>query len=933
MIASRLRRAAGVAALLLACALPPAAAQVMADPWQSWASADSAHFRVHYRSALRAQAEAVAGAAERVWPLVTARLQWQPAARTEIVVYTEADLANGNATPLPYNQIGVYLAPPDDGELLDDSAWLDLLLRHEFTHVVQFDEVRGAPRWVQAVFGRWPWFLPNLLQPGWAVEGLAVTGEGEAAAGEGRLRGPMFEAWLRAERRRGFIGLAELNADGRALPVAKQYLYGAYFYDFLARRYGADKIPAWVANYSGNLLPRLYSNPLPLTGKTMDALWQEFLADLARQVDERGGAPQPEAIGARLLGPVFDIPAVVALPGGELLAIVDDGWQARRIVRIAADGSRHDGPRVGPAARLTANAAGAVLVTQPDLCDMTYLAYDVYRLDGDRLVQLSTCAHLRRAIQLGAEVLALQLDAGATRLVRLEAGGAVTPLFTPPPGTDLIDLEAAGAGRRIALISHRAADWQLIEIDLDHPDDAPRTLVQRAAPLMSLRRGRDGLEFIAAVDNRLEVWRLAGDSIQRLTRSDTAVVDHGGSAADGSLATVAIDGGGYALHRLPAARPLQTLPADAGAPAPVAAVPVDDAGVLGPARPYAAWRSVYPRAWLPAVTLDRGLRAWGATTYGADALGWHQYAATAQWETQTRQWLGSAEYLFWQTAGLSLSRTLSTLTLDGDRPVVVDQRTQAQGIAVLPLDRIERRIHLGAGAAIDRTLRTDRGAGTVTRLQDQRLLALLAQVDSSMGNWYSEGPNRGLSASLQYETYRPFAGADPARYDGAVTRADLRGYLPLGHSVLALRATEVRASGRTAPFQLGGASDPLLQLGPVLDSRTLALRGYDGNEAVLRGANAAVASVEWRTPLADIDRHAMVPAFGIARLSAAAYFDVGGAWNQGHGPERWHRGIGFELLGEVKVAYALPLLLRLGIAQGLDAPRGTRGYLTLGRSF
>ncbi|MBU6257170.1 MAG: hypothetical protein KGL18_02720 [Burkholderiales bacterium] len=932
MIASRLRRAAGAAALLLAGASAPAAAQVMADPWQPWSSADSAHFRVHYRSAQRAQAEAVAAAAERAWPSVTGRLQWRPAGRTDIVVHTESDLANGDATALPYNEIGVYLAPPDDGELLDDSAWLDLLLRHEYSHVVQFDEVRGAPRWLQAVFGRWPWFVPNLLQPGWAIEGLAVSGEGDPAAGRGRLRGPLYEAWLRADRRHGFIGLAELNADGRALPVTKQYLYGAYFYDFLARRYGADKIPAWVANYSGNLLPRLYSNPLPLTGKTMDALWAEFLADLAQQVDARAGAPQPEALGARLLGPVFDIPSVVALPGGALLAVVDDGWQARRIVRIAADGSRRDGPRVDPAARLTVNATGAVLVTQPDLCRITDLAYDVYRLEGDRLVQLSHCAHLRRAITLGSEVLALQLDAGATRLVRLEAGGAVTPLYQPPPGTDLIDLAAAGAGRRVALISHHDADWRLIEIDLDHPGAAPRTLVQRAAPLLSLRRGRDGLEFIAAVDNRLEVWRLAGASIERLTRSDTAVVAQGGSGSDGSLATVVVAAGGYELHRLAAPRPLQTLPADAGAPAAVAAAPATVA-VLGPARPYAAWRSVYPRAWMPAVTLDRGLRAWGATTYGSDALAWHQYAATAQWETQTRQWLGSAEYLFWQTAGLAVSRTLSTLEVAGDRPVVYDQRTQAQGIVVLPLDRLERRIHLGAGAALDRTLRTDRTAGTVTRLQDQRLLALLAQVDSSIGNWYSEGPNRGLTASLQYETYRPFAGADPARYDGAVTRADLRGYLPLGRSVLALRATEVRASGRTAPFQLGGANDPLLQLGPLLDSRTLALRGYDGHDAALRGANAAVASVEWRMRLSDIDRHAMVPALGIARLSATAFVDVGGAWNQGHGPAGWHRGVGFELLGEIKIAYALPLLLRLGLAQGLDAPRGIHGYLTLGRSF
>jgi outer membrane protein assembly factor BamA len=94
-----------------------------------------------------------------------------------------------------------------------------------------------------------------------------------------------------------------------------------------------------------------------------------------------------------------------------------------------------------------------------------------------------------------------------------------------------------------------------------------------------------------------------------------------------------------------------------------------------------------------------------------------------------------------------------------------------------------------------------------------------------------------------------------------------------------------------------------------------------------------VASVEYRTPLADIDRHFMLPAVGINRLSAAAFLDVGGAWNTGSGPDQWRRSVGFELLGEVRLLYSVGLQLRLGVAQGLDEPKGTRAYLSTGRSF
>ncbi len=258
-----LRAWALAAALSLGLATLPVAAQPLADPRVDWSTADSPHFRVHYRSTQRTQAEAVARAAERIWPQVTQALNWQVRGRTEIVVYNEFDVANGFTTPLPFNMIGVFLAPPDEGELLDNNSWLDLLLVHEFTHAVHLDKVRGVPGVLQMIFGNVPWFIPNIFQPGWMLEGLATYQESKPELGQGRLKAPLFEAWLRAERKKGFISLRELNADGRTLPLNKQYLYGAYFYEFLARKYGADAPLKLVEHMSGNLgfAPRVHGAP------------------------------------------------------------------------------------------------------------------------------------------------------------------------------------------------------------------------------------------------------------------------------------------------------------------------------------------------------------------------------------------------------------------------------------------------------------------------------------------------------------------------------------------------------------------------------------------------------------------------------------------------------------------------------------------------
>lgn len=936
-----LHRLVMFAALGLAAAM--AHAQPLADPRVDWFSADSANFRVHYRAGHRTQAETVARAAEAVYPRVTEALQWKPRTRTEIVLYSEYDVANGFSTPLPYNFMGVFLAPPDEGQLLDNSAWLDLLLVHEFTHAVHLDKVRGAPRVLQAIFGNVPWFIPNLFQPGWTVEGLAVYAESEPGLGKGRLKGPYFEAWLRAERARGFIGLRELNADGRRLPLAKQYLYGAYFMEFLARQYGAKAIGAVVEQYSGNIVPRLHSVPWGATGKMMDELWDEFIADLGRQVDERA-APlkaQPEAVGAALAGPLFNVDAIATLPGSQgWLAVVGDGMNGTHLMRINRDGSRERVTRVNGGTRLSVAADGSVLLAQPDICNTLYYAYDLYRLEGRSLKQLTHCAHLRRAVQAGTAVLALELKDGATRLVQVDGSGAVKLLHAPADGSELLDLAATADGRAVHLLARNGGDWRVLELALASPQAAPRTVLRRTSPIQGLRTGAARLEVILVEGGVPNVWRLAGGELQRLTHSHTGVLLHAGSAADGTLASVVVAPEGSTITRLPQPAVLQRLAAVSDAPAAPAAVAAPEGTGLKAERSYSALRSVYPRSWLPAITADHGLTAYGASTSGGDALGWHRYAALAQVETSQKELVGSLEYQFAGSHGIAVQRELVARAwrgVDEDEITVFDRNTKLQWLSLFPFSRLERRVNLGVGAAADWSDRVNLLNNTTVSRRDERLLAALLDVDLSGSDWFSEGSNRGLQGSLLVEGYKPLQGSDPARYDGTVVRADLRGYLGIGRTVLAARVTEARARGRTEPFQLGGATDELLQFGPVLNDRELSLRGYRGDEPSLVGQNARVATLELRFPIADIDRHGMVPPFGINRLSGTVFFDIGGTWGAGRsGPAEYSRGVGFELLGEAKLLYALGLHLRLGVAHALDALPGqskTRGYLTIGRAF
>ncbi|MCS6944391.1 MAG: hypothetical protein RMK97_03085 [Sutterellaceae bacterium] len=906
------------------------------DPRADWRSADTVHFRVHYRAEQRALAERVSAFAEHIYPRVTRQLQWEPRGRTEIVLISELDLTNGFSTPLPFNTLGIYLAPPDDGELLDNSDWLQLLLLHEFTHIVHLDKVRGAPRVLQWIFGRVPWFFPNVWQPLWAIEGLATYNESDPATGRGRLHGPLFEAWLRAERARGFKTLAELNADGRALPLSKQYLYGAYFYEYLGRTYGEEAIFRFVDRYSGNVVPRVHTNPVAATGKTMDVLWQEFLADLAARVDARSAPLRgtPETVGQPLGTPIFSAPALAPGPDGSVYAVLDDGLLQPQLVRLHADGRQQALAPLQRGARIDARG-GTVLVAQPEICDNRNLFYDLYAVRPDGGVRrLTYCARLRRAVWAGDWIVALRNDAGTVAAVLLDAEGrALRTLYSPAPETDVIDLAASGDGTRVALVAKSAGRWSVLELDLRDPGLPPALRFVLDTPLLAPRYDADGaLTFIAARDGVYDVWRhrSGASRIERLTRTHTAVLSY---AFDGEALTLAVlVADGAQLHRLSSVRALaeDVLP-QTEAPAEATQAVASAAAILGAERPYSALRSLYPRSWLPMGFSDRGLSAIGASTFGRDTLGWHRYLATVMWEPSQREPLGSVEYALYDRHFVAATRTLRALAWHGARGqeeiTVYERSATAQWISTLPWLQLQRRVQLGLGAGLDRTEEVD-VAGPTARRFDARVAAAYVVYDTRGANWLSEGVNRGTRAQLLHETHRPFSGS----FDGSLWRLDLQGFLPMGRTVLAAQWVEARANGTTAPYQLGGAVTLLPLAVPKLNDRELPLRGYRGSEPTLRGQNARVASVEWRTPLADIDRHAMVPPVGLNRLSTAVFFDIGAAWDRGSA-RNYRRGVGFELLGEVKLLYLLKLQLRAGLARGLDEPRGTRAYLSFGRAF
>ena len=912
------------------------------DPSLRWRTRDTEHFSVHFAEHLRSQAQVVAGVAESVYPRVTGWLRWKPAARTHVVVLDSLDLSNGLASPLPFNYVQIVLTPPDEGELLQNREWLELVLTHEFTHIVHMDKASSDPLGLRSLFGRMIFLFPNVLEPRWVLEGLAVYSESDPAKGYGRLGGSHFEGQMRAEAARGLRSLREVNAEGRGFPLNRDYLYGSYFLAFLTERYGAKAVTDYVEGYSDNLIPfRVDTNPVSVTGKHMDELWDEYHAWLrARFAAKPARQGHPPDAGGEIIARAWSLNSPFLAQDGARWYVLGDGITLPKVVRQAPDGKAAAIGVVESQTRLAALSAGELLLSKLEVCKDYNLYYDLYRLrsNGD-LKRVTECGRFRLAtLREDGRIVAIRDVGGTAEVFVLDREGAEERLlYRAARGEALTGLAAKGG--TVALTSLRDERWSLIEISDGKASELLTDRAVKHSPRFSA--AGDEIYFVADYGNVDNVWswRRGERRLARWSEALGGVREISAPAAGAMLVTtIEADGDVLRLHRLPAA-PLETrepaataAPAQAGRaprPQPASEQPADD-------RSYSPWSSLMPTWWLPAAYIADGAFALGAQTYGQDALGLHLYTLAPLYEFTQQQVLGSVSYVYDDRHGGFVNRTMTVKTSVVDdntftgkdvRAYTIDET--AQWVSLWRHLSLAARWYAGGGAALDLSELHDLGAGTSTP-RDERVLGLVAGVDTRRIQFLSEGPSQGQQLRLFSETSNGLHGT----YTGNFYRADWRAYLPAGATVLALRLNDTYSQPGAEPVQLGGTfSEEVAGFDlPVLNQRQFPLRGYRSGEPALTGHHSLLGTLEWRTPLSEVDRHFMVPPVGVDRISMTLFFEAGSAWNDS-ASQRYFKSAGVELLFEVRAGYLLGLQARAGIARGFEAPGGTVGYLRVGRSF
>jgi hypothetical protein len=348
-------RARLLALLVLAALWLLPAPEAAANPDLKFRTITTEHFVIHYHAGEEEVADRIAMLAERAYDRLTLGLGHVPALRTHIVITDTTDASNGFANAVPFPRIRLFAAAPDTLSVLGSyDDWLDILVTHEFAHVVHIDTVHGLPRLINAILGfgvLGKALGPNIVQPRWILEGQATVYESDLSS-QGRHRSALFNMFMRMAVLDGRLqDLGQVNSSARIFPHGSGvYLYGLHIMHYIGMHYGRDKLAELSHTYGSRGIPWGINRALKdVIGVDFDQIYSEFVTEMerrfyaeARQIRARGlrqgrrltFTASSGSSGAHARYPVWS-------PDDEHIYFFDDtGHKQAGIRRIPAEGTR-----------------------------------------------------------------------------------------------------------------------------------------------------------------------------------------------------------------------------------------------------------------------------------------------------------------------------------------------------------------------------------------------------------------------------------------------------------------------------------------------------------------------------------------------------------------------------------------------------------------
>jgi hypothetical protein len=952
------------------------------DPAFHFRTLTTAHFIIYFHQGEDQLAARLAGIAEEEWGQVGRALGITAPPRTHVILADQSELANGWATPLPYNLIFVTAAAPPGSDFIgrtDD--WLRLVFTHEFTHIVHLDRSEGWARIFRGIFGRTSIAFPNTWLPVWQIEGLAAWEE-SAITGEGRLHAGDFRAIEREAARSGrAVPIDRVNGGLTDWPAGlAPYVFGLGFHDYLSQRFGDERFGLLAARTSRSL-PFFGSRAFKkVYGESLGDLWKDYQRGAAaEQFSNSSNASKPSSLssvvrlthtGFTVLGPRFLPPKCANCPV-EIVYSVRDANGFPSLNAVGIDG----GPVRQLALRYLGSTVGigtdTIVFDQQQVHRTVGIYSDLYALDRRTgVVRALTIDQRLQDPDLspnGRTIVSVRQVAGRGELVtvrlppsgdeRASASSGRTSASSSTTVISEIDTQFSAPrwspdGRSVAVERHRLGALSEIII-VDMSTRAVRVIASDPSVRFVTPAWRpDGRAIVAAADFNADTFNLYEFDVdnalapRQLTRSSGGALWPDISARGDRIIFAGYTVSGFDVFTMP--YPAPDGPAEPGHHVLLdehETRPAENVGFVP--HNYSPWSTLPPTSWAPVVQTGGQVRA-GAAVNGMDVLGRHAYSASATWLVSAPDsaitprevvpdWDLEYAYDRWQPT-LFASASSQTLFDAGPadeegRPIPATLRTrEIQAGVLLPFRRVRslRRAYLSIVRTDDRyTLPQDTAEISRTAAR----LGLAAATAQQYG--YSISPEDGYAVGATTELARHDLGSSG---DETTVTLDGRAYLPglRSHHIVALRGAagmSTGTDGASQTFLLGGAAPAADVLDFGRNAISL-LRGFPSQS--FAGDHVALVNADYRWPIARPQRGVGTWPFFLHTIHAAVFADAGETWTDRF---RWgsaKTSAGGELSLNIVAGYGFAFTTTMGAAWGHDAADDSNrvtAYIRIGRAF
>ncbi|HHS93504.1 MAG TPA: hypothetical protein ENK82_09150, partial [Campylobacterales bacterium] len=255
------------------------------------------------------------------------------------VASSENQIANAYSTQIPFNSQILYGAGATYIDYFSIISWLKTLLIHETAHNYQLNPKENALSKAShhivgnravTFLGLFPLFpLPNVLESSFNLEGNAVLNESRFGNG-----GRLFSGYAMAEvitmARAGKITPELMYNITLEFPYGEKfYLIGGFFHQFLAQKYGMEKVNNYFKAFAKQPFP-FFTNDV--FEKHYGENFEVLLAEFVQEIQTKHHAFQVTQ-GALLATSQVAVP--LNRNADEIYTLIGDNKSANRVLALA----------------------------------------------------------------------------------------------------------------------------------------------------------------------------------------------------------------------------------------------------------------------------------------------------------------------------------------------------------------------------------------------------------------------------------------------------------------------------------------------------------------------------------------------------------------------------------------------------------------------